>query len=206
MLLNSLSVFPEAFDGTEYRGMSLRDGPNDARLKVRIAVDDAERDSWQARYWLAHHIDLHAALKRRAAEVGVLLRTGCPVERVDCETASVWLAGDEVKAADVIVAADGVHSVAREAVVGERFATKSSGKCCYRWLMPYEALAGDEELKMFAEEAGVLTELSGGDRRIVFYPCSGGTLMNCAAFVPVGEVGGIQPGTYGQQQEMSGAC
>ncbi|OMP81984.1 3-hydroxybenzoate 6-hydroxylase 1 [Diplodia seriata] len=194
-LLNSLSVFPETFDGTEYRGMSLRDGlSEDARLKVRITVAEADRASWQAPYWLVHRIDLHAALKRRAAEAGVVLRTGCPVEKVDCGTAQVRLAGGEVKTADLVVAADGLHSVAREAVVGQRFETRSSGKCCYRWLMPYEAFAEDDELRMFAEEPGVLTELTGGDRRIVFYPCSGGKLMNCAAFVPVGEVGEIQPG------------
>ncbi|KKY17287.1 putative monooxygenase fad-binding protein [Diplodia seriata] len=207
-LLNSLSVFPETFDGTEYRGMSLRDGlSEDARLKVRITVAEADRASWQAPYWLVHRIDLHAALKRRAAEAGVVLRTGCPVEKVDCGTAQVRLAGGEVKTADLVVAADGLHSVAREAVVGQRFETRSSGKCCYRWLMPYEAFAEDDELRMFAEEPGVLTELTGGDRRIVFYPCSGGKLMNCAAFVPVGEVGEIQPGwnQSGNKEKLLGS-
>ncbi|KAB2575981.1 Monooxygenase FAD-binding protein [Lasiodiplodia theobromae] len=193
-LLNGLSIFPETFEGTEYSGMAVRDGPR-AEMLVRIAVDPAERAGWQARYWLSHRVDLHAALKRRAADVGVVLHTGCPVEEVDCAAASVRLAGTgEVRTADVVVAADGVHSVAREAVVGRHVETKTSGKCCYRWLMPYEALAEDKELHLFTEEPGVLTELVGADRRIVFYPCSGGKLMNCAAFVPVGEVGEIQPG------------
>ncbi|OJD39839.1 fad binding domain protein [Diplodia corticola] len=195
--LNSLGIHPERFGGTAYGGVAVRNGgaPDDAAALtvLRVAVDDeAERArSWQAGYWLVHRADLHAALRRRA---------GCRVEGVDCAEAEVlWVAGGDDDAAatmraDVVVAADGVHSVVREAVVGRRVATRSSGKCCYRWLMPYEALVDDEELRMFAEEPGVLTEVLGGDRRIVFYPCSGGRLMNFAAFVPVEEVGEMQPG------------
>ncbi|KAL1634327.1 hypothetical protein SLS56_002337 [Neofusicoccum ribis] len=152
-------------------------------------------------YWLVHRIDLHNALKQKAttedgAGLPVKLHTGCAVTNVDCDTATITLVNGTTATGDLVIAADGVHSVTRETVVGGSYPTKSSGKCCYRWLMPYSSLADDPQLRGFAEEPGVMTEISGKDRRIVFYPCSDGQLMNCAGFVPVEEVGRVEKGWH----------
>ncbi|EOD52837.1 putative fad binding domain-containing protein [Neofusicoccum parvum UCRNP2] len=173
LLLNRLGLFPEEFGGTVYQGQ----------------------------YWLVHRIDLHNALKQKAttedgAGLPIKLHTGCAVTSVDCATATITLANGATATGDLVIAADGVHSVTRETVVGGSYPTRSSGKCCYRWLMPYSSLADDPQLRGFAEEPGVMTEISGKDRRIVFYPCSDGQLMNCAGFVPVEEVGRIEKGWH----------
>ncbi|GME65919.1 Monooxygenase FAD-binding protein [Neofusicoccum parvum] len=198
VLLNRLGLFPEEFGGTVYQGIAARDP--EAELKLKISVED-EREHWLAQYWLVHRIDLHNALKQKAttedgAGLPVKLHTGCAVTNVDCATATITLANGTTATGDLVIAADGVHSVTRETVVGGSYPTRSSGKCCYRWLMPYSSLADDPQLRGFAEEPGVMTEISGKDRRIVFYPCSDGQLMNCAGFVPVEEVGRIEKGWH----------
>lgn len=60
--------------------------------------------------------------------------------------------------------------------------------------MPHAVLEDDAEIRELVGEPGLVTEVAGADRRIVFYPCKDGQLMNCAAFVPVEEVGVIQKG------------
>lgn len=61
-------------------------------------------------------------------------------------------------------------------------------------------LEDDAEIRELVGEPGLVTEVAGTDRRIVFYPCKDGQLMNCAAFVPVEEVGVIQKGEEGEKE------
>ncbi|EKG19946.1 Monooxygenase FAD-binding protein [Macrophomina phaseolina MS6] len=196
VILNRLGVFPEEFGGTEYRGMVLRDAQAEVQHKV---LHGEERKSWQAPYWLVHRVDLHNALRNKATSKDgfgspVTIHTASAVVDVDCTNATITLADGTTATGDVVLAADGVHSVAREIVTGGTYPTKTSGKCCYRWLLPQSVLNEDPELQALVGEPGIMTEIKGAGRRIVLYPCKNGQLMNCAAFVPVEEVGVIQKG------------
>lgn len=159
-------------------------------------------------YWLVHRVDLHAALKEKATSpsglgIPVTLHTAAAVADVDCARATVTLADGSTASADAVLAADGVHSVARNIVTGGAYGTKTSGKCCYRWLMPHAVLEDDAEIRELVGEPGLVTEVAGADRRIVFYPCKDGQLMNCAAFVPVEEVGVIQKGEERERERAA---
>jgi salicylate hydroxylase len=80
---------------------------------------------------------------------------------------------------DVVIAADGIHSIVR-AAVGEAAAPEFSGLCAFRGLVPVEqapALA----------RRNAQTLWIGPGHHLVHYPVSGGTLVNLVAIAPAGD-------------------
>ncbi|OJD29375.1 salicylate hydroxylase [Diplodia corticola] len=209
-LLNRMGIYPDTFGATVNESINFRD--KDAVSRFSKAYAD-ERRHWQAEYYLVHRVDLHTALKDKALSqdgpgTPATLHTACAVTDVDCDSATITFADGTTATGDVVVAADGIHSRARSAVVGREVPLFTSGKCGYRWLTPTQALLEDEETQIFAQEPGQVVQVGGegsnGDfRRIVFYPCSNGKIMNAIAFVPTPEVGPIQKGLSGYNQSAN---
>jgi len=81
--------------------------------------------------------------------------------------------------ADVVVGADGIHSVVRQAIASNVVA-RFSGMCAFRCLVPAE-MAPEMALRP------VQTLWLGPGRHFVHYPISGGRLVNIVAFVPAGD-------------------
>lgn len=158
-------------------------------------------NSYRVKEWyLIARVDLHNALKFRAASTDgpghpVQIHTARTVAKIDCETAAVTLADGTTVSGDLVVGADGVHSQTRTGVLGRETPLVTHGICCYRCLLSVQDLLADPETSVFAENPGVFVQVSGQDRRICMYPCSSGTTMNLAAFVPREEVGVIKKGT-----------
>ncbi|CAG8979728.1 hypothetical protein HYALB_00012374, partial [Hymenoscyphus albidus] len=82
--------------------------------------------------YIGHRGDYHEEFLKRVAEVGVEVRMGCNVVAYDEEGPSVRLGNGEIHEADLIIAADGIKSLAREVVLGFEDKPKSSGYACYR--------------------------------------------------------------------------
>ncbi|BGO99599.1 hypothetical protein RTG_01864 [Rhodotorula toruloides ATCC 204091] len=149
--------------------------------------------------WLLNHrVDLHNELKRLATtEEGPIspatIRTAAKVIRVDCEEGVVELQDGEVIKADVIVAADGIHSVARTAVLGNQLVAKRSGHSAYRALIPADIVTSNPRIAHIvagdAQGTG-LTTYMGPDRRLVAYPCRRSQYLNIVAIVPDSEAEG----------------
>ncbi len=128
------------------------------------------------------------------ADVVALLQRALPGEQLHLDHRLVALVQDEHEvaltfasrdghhrqvAADVVIGADGIHSVVRQAIdpeIGARF----SGLCAFRCLVPAES-APDLALRP------VQTLWLGPGRHLVHYPISGGRLVNVVAFVPAGD-------------------
>jgi len=81
-------------------------------------------------------------------------------------------------AADVVIAADGIHSVVRQAVAPQ-IDVRFSGLCAFRCLVP-----ADKAPPMALRP--VHTLWLGPGRHFVHYPISGGSLVNVVAIVPAG--------------------
>jgi salicylate hydroxylase len=81
--------------------------------------------------------------------------------------------------ADVVIGADGIHSLARQAV-GATDQARFSGLCAFRFLVPAEQ-APEMALRP------VQTLWLGPDRHFVHYPISAGRLVNIVAIVPAGD-------------------
>lgn len=138
-------------------------------------------------------------MKEKAASpegpgVPVRIHTGIGVETVDCEAATILLSDGTHVGGDLVVCADGIHSKTRASVAGREVPMTKTGHACYRWLTPASALADNPVTKTFLDKPGHFVQITGSDRRIVLYPCSGGQLVNCVAFAPREEVGEIKKG------------
>jgi len=62
-----------------------------------------------------HRADVQKVLYRKAESLGVRFRFNSPVQTIDCENAKLVLKNGEELVADLIIAADGIHSAARAA-------------------------------------------------------------------------------------------
>ena len=138
-----------------------------------------------------HRVDLHKELLRLAGpekeEDGVVggkegcvkLRLNARVVGVNVIEGIVELADGEVHDADLVVAADGVHSMLRDAVVGKKGVTKAqtTGLSAFRFLIPTEELTRDADLRDFLKwkcmGPTILADTREGERErhMVWYDC-----------------------------------
>ncbi|TNY24092.1 hypothetical protein DMC30DRAFT_420671 [Rhodotorula diobovata] len=162
------------------------DGPTHFKIPIRA------REEFGAPWLLNHRVDLHAELRRLATReddltAPAVVRTASRVERIDPDSGTLYLATGETITADVIVAADGIHSVARAAVIGSDLSAKPSGHSAYRALIPRSAFDDQPDLLRYldgdASGTGFCTWMA-KDRRLVAYPCHGATYLNIVAIVP----------------------
>ncbi|GAA6056097.1 hypothetical protein NBRC10513_006951 [Rhodotorula toruloides] len=151
------------------------------------------KKEFDAPWLLNHRVDLHNELKRLATtEDGpgspATIRTAAKVVRVDCEEGVV-----ELQDGEVIKAADGIHSVARTAVLGDQLIAKRSGHSAYRALIPADIVTANPRIAHIvagdAQGTG-LTTYMGPDRRLVAYPCRRSQYLNIVAIVPDSEAEG----------------
>ncbi|KEZ39879.1 hypothetical protein SAPIO_CDS8830 [Scedosporium apiospermum] len=143
-----------------------------------------------APWYLAHRVDLHEELKRLATEpdgqgspVTVLLKS--EVVKYNPDEPSITLAnGDNIKG-DIVIAADGVHTVAVEAVLGRPNPpepSKDMYNFCYRFLIPVSDVESDPSTRFFNEgDDGRMKFFVGDLKRIVSYPCRNNEVHNFVA-------------------------
>jgi 6-hydroxynicotinate 3-monooxygenase len=139
---------------------------------LELPLGEVIREKYGAPYLHVHRGDLHEALLDAVGDV----RTGHQVVGVDQAPgrALVRFADGTTTVADVVVGADGVHSVVREILFGAMEAC-FSGLVAYRGIVPQERVA-DVPL--------VSAKWWGPDRHLVHYWVSGGRELNFVAPVP----------------------
>ncbi|KAF2438538.1 putative monooxygenase [Karstenula rhodostoma CBS 690.94] len=99
----------------------------------------AEAD-WGKRF-NGHRGEIHEVCWNHAIDVGVEIRLGCKVqEYFETETEAGVVVNGERIVGDVVLAADGVRSLARTIVLGFEDKPKSSGYAVYRAWMPTDGL------------------------------------------------------------------
>lgn len=91
----------------------------------------------------------------------------------DAEMGSITLADSTVHKADLIVAADGVHSLATEAVLGYQNAAHGTGQSMFRFLIPSSEIVADPETAHFLDAGDGCFKIFLGNagNRIVWYSC-----------------------------------
>jgi len=139
------------------------------------------RARFGAPYWMLHRGDLHRALRAAfAAAAPGALHTGVRVTRAQTLGDAMRVTavrGDvaEVHDADVLVAADGVHSAQRQSLLGEGGAT-FTGLMAWRGVVPTGRLAP-------TLCAPVGTNWVGPRGHVITYPLRRGELFNIVAIV-----------------------
>jgi len=132
--------------------------------------------------YTAHRADLLAAVSQAVPATAVRLGKRCV--RIDTGSApdsgpvTLVFADGETVTADVVIGADGIHSLVRAALTEPAPATYS-GLCAFRALVPAE------QAPEFARRPAQTLWL-GPEHHLVHYPVSKGTLINLVAIAPAG--------------------
>ncbi|KAF7374505.1 FAD/NAD(P)-binding domain-containing protein [Mycena sanguinolenta] len=146
-----------------------------------------------------HRGDLYEELRRVAMGEGegppVKLRLGAKVTACDPDNGTITLSHGEIVQADLVLGADGGHSVIRTHIVGEVLKLTYSGVTCFRTVFEFPERP---ELQWLTEEVtGVRSFISkeGPFRMLLMYPCRAGTLLNFIGFYddPLEDVEGWSP-------------
>ncbi|KAF8848702.1 salicylate hydroxylase [Acephala macrosclerotiorum] len=132
-----------------------------------------------APWFLVHRVDLHEELKRLATMVEgegkpAVVHLKSEVVSYNPDVGSVTLASGEVITGDLIVAADGVHTSAVEAVLGapNPALPTTAYNFAYRFLISAKDLELDPETSWFTEgENGCMKFFVEEGKRLVSYPC-----------------------------------
>jgi salicylate hydroxylase len=151
----------------------------DGRVLFSQDLGSACEERFGAPYYVAHRAGLLEALRAVLPEGVVQLGHRCVGVEQDGDEARMMFAGGETVAADVVIGADGIHSVVRDAVTTPSPPT-FSGTAAYRCLIP----ARDAD--PMALEPGFKVWMGPG-RHLVHYPVSGGREVNVVGIVPAGE-------------------
>ncbi|CBF80359.1 hypothetical protein AN8349.2 [Aspergillus nidulans FGSC A4] len=133
--------------------------------------------------WLmAHRVDLHSELRRVAVDpegIGKPVELVLQAEVVDynAENGSITLRDESIHYADLLVAADGVHSSAIRHVVGHPTPVVATGWAVFRWLIPTEELEGDPEIASLLEGPLSVQDVT-RSRTLSLYMKIGGPMMS----------------------------
>jgi salicylate hydroxylase len=177
------------------RELDVMDGFLEQAVKLEVGWefrrwDDGEvlsaenlRDACETRYgeatYTAHRADLLEALRSAVPSGSVRLSTRCTDVIINEDESLVRFADGTSTTADLVVGADGVHSVVRGSVTVPSEPTYS-GACAFRALVPADLAPP------FARRPAQ-TLWIGPDHHLVHYPISRGELVNLVAFAPAGE-------------------
>jgi len=131
------------------------------------------------RTYTAHRADLLDALRRAVPAGSVRLGRRCVALDEDGGRPTLTFAGGETAAADVVIGADGIHSLVRAALT-EPVAPAYSGLCAFRALVP--AARAPEFARRPAQTLWI-----GPGHHLVHYPISAGEFVNLVAFAPSGD-------------------
>ncbi|MEV3927406.1 FAD-dependent oxidoreductase [Actinomadura coerulea] len=135
--VKSLGVLPTA--------MVMKDAVDGTEL-TRLDLVDLERH-YGFPYLVIHRSDLHATFLRACQRAGVDLRTNARIEDYEstADGATVMLADRRTESAPLVIAADGLHSVARDKYVADQ--PVNSSYVAYRGTVPVDDL-GDRDVDL----------------------------------------------------------
>ena len=163
--LRTVAVMPQAIE--------MRRWDNGARLQ-RTPLGDACLSRFGAPYYTVHRADLHSCLLSRIPAGRLRLGVRCVAVTQTAGAARLELSDGTTVEADLVVGADGIHSVVREHLVRDR--PRYSGQVIYRGLVPAARVP-----HLLAEPRVLLW--FGPDQHCVCYPVSAGRQVSFGATV-----------------------
>lgn len=185
-LLRRIGLRAEDIGANAMEHITEYDEKNSVTRSASLAESNKQ---WQHPWHLVHRVHLHEELKRRAVDpVGegppAILKMASRVKSIDPASAVAVLESGECVQGDLIVGADGVHSITRKYVPGGDITTKSSGKSAFRFLVAREKVLANPATAHFAQKNGELIIWYGQDRRVIMYPCSQNQQLNFVCVHP----------------------
>jgi salicylate hydroxylase len=141
-----------------------------------------------------HRQDLHEAMREAALSTELSghpasIVTASKVVSCDCEAGKVTLEDGTTYQGDLIIGADGIHSVIREAVLKagnhELVHPTPTGVSAYRLLVETANLSSIKvDSELFDPKRQATTLMMGHDRRVIMGPARNGDLLGLVSMVP----------------------
>ncbi|KAJ7672440.1 hypothetical protein DFH06DRAFT_1082427 [Mycena polygramma] len=119
----------------------------DGQILVECPLKEPAHEDYKSPYWHIHRADLHRGLLEAAIDLGCKFHLDARVISIDPGTGSVLTKDNAIYSADLIVASDGLNSMARSVVTGGPAAPIPTGQMAYRVTLPAEKLRGIPELE-----------------------------------------------------------
>ncbi|MEU6008148.1 FAD-dependent monooxygenase [Streptomyces sp. NPDC047453] len=163
--LRSVAVAPQAIEMRRW---------DDGRLLQRTPLGNLCRRRFGVPYYAVHRADLHSSLLSLVPPDRVHLGARLDAVTQDADEARLHLSDGTTVTADLVVGADGIHSIAREHIVADR--PQYSGQTIYRGLVPAE------RVPFLLTEPRVQLWF-GPDQHCVCYPVSSGRQVSFGATV-----------------------
>jgi salicylate hydroxylase len=169
--LRAVAVTPEAIEMRRW---------DDGELLQRTPLGSVCEDRFGAPYYTVHRAHLHDGLRSLVPAGRVHLGVRCTAVTQGTDGARLHTAGGATIEADLVVGADGIHSVVREQLAADR--PRYCGQSIYRGLVP-----ADRVRYLLAEPRVRLW--FGPDQHCVCYPVSSGRQVSFGATVPAADWG-----------------
>lgn len=186
-LLRRLGLYAEEIGAVECEGV-VEYLPHSGVMKYSVNTKAIGDTLWTHPWHLVHRAHLHSALRQLAtSENGegppANLHVSSKVLSVDAKTATITFNDGTQIQGDLVVGADGVHSMARSAINGGDLQPFDSGKSAFRFLVPTEILTSDPDVAELIQPSRLVMWIA-EDRRLIMYPCVNNSVMNFVAIHP----------------------
>ncbi|KAJ7067388.1 FAD/NAD(P)-binding domain-containing protein [Mycena amicta] len=134
-----------------------------------------------------HRSDVHNEFRRLATEEGlegppVELCLGSKVVSCDPDAGTITLENGETATADLVVGADGVHSIVRSSILGQEVHAEPTGWACFRCLFDASKLSEYPELEWLTKNVASVRLQGQQLSEYIVYLLRNGTLVNFVAF------------------------
>ncbi|KAF2091132.1 FAD/NAD(P)-binding domain-containing protein [Saccharata proteae CBS 121410] len=174
--------------GTQLESITVRRYQDGSLLCEKMASKIGDEDLGLP--WVViHRADYHEILVNEAKALGVDVRLGVEVEKIDFESTTLHVKGEDDIKGDVMVGADGLWSSIRDSLLGFPSPPTPTGDLAYRGTFSLDQLLalGDPNLEALCKKK-TQTIWFGPNKHVVFYPIRRGTEFNmvllCADDLP----------------------
>ncbi|PVH98236.1 FAD/NAD(P)-binding domain-containing protein [Periconia macrospinosa] len=142
------------------------------------ALGDDFKDNFEVPYYVVHRAHFHESLHQRALQLGVVVKLGCRVVKYNEHQGSVLLESGSVIRGDLVVAADGIKSAARENLFPDcQNEPIFNGFAAYRATVDVKKMRLDPEISWVLERPA-LNIWIGEDRHVMSYTIAAGESFN----------------------------
>lgn len=172
--IESYSVRPHALIFRSYK---------DGKVLSTQNVAPYVEETYHAPYLHIHRADYHKVLVEGAEAVGVEILLNARVAGVDFDKPAVKFVDGSEFTADLVIGADGLKSVCREALLGRPDPPHLTGNLAYRILVKAEVMNKYENLVDLVENPAINVWM-GPDKHVVGYLLKGGGLYNIVLACP----------------------
>ncbi|OOQ86279.1 salicylate hydroxylase [Penicillium brasilianum] len=157
------------------------------------------RETFGAPYYVIHRANFHTALHKRALDLGVKIKLAARVVKYDAVGGSITLADGSSASADLIIAADGVKSIARSLVdESDQPQFERTGFAAYRATVDVAKMKADPEISWLLDRPN-LNIWIGDQRHVMTYTIGAGKSFNMVLSHP----DNTDPSTWDQTTALS---